>query len=275
MAGLCVACWLGGAAQAAGEPQYFGVINQRSLALTAGYWNPILGYVSDKSGVPLRLKMGKTASETTAMTVRGEHAFVYTNHLFSPERDRIGYRVILRMQGGPVNGAIVVPEDSPLKSLKQLSGQVIAFPSPESFLGYWVPMEHLLRSGIKAKPVFSSNEEGAIAQLQVGKVDAAGVNEQVLMRYARREGFRYRVLWASEPYLDIPIMAHPALAADKIEAVRQAFLAMAQGPDGQAVLRASAALIGQQQPIVFVRADDRDYDAYRRFYRHTRVRSGP
>ena len=40
---------------------YFNVLNQRSVALTAQYWNPILTYVSKKSGVPLELKLAKTA----------------------------------------------------------------------------------------------------------------------------------------------------------------------------------------------------------------------
>ena len=49
----------------------FGVLNQRSVQLTAEYWNPILQYVSKKSGVTLNLKMGKTAPDTSAMTGRG------------------------------------------------------------------------------------------------------------------------------------------------------------------------------------------------------------
>ena len=36
-------------------PYYFGVINQRSISLTAKYWNPILAYISNKTDVPLRL----------------------------------------------------------------------------------------------------------------------------------------------------------------------------------------------------------------------------
>ena len=75
---------MGGAAAAEPVALNFGVINQRSLALTAEYWNPILKYVSARSGVQLRLMMGKTAPETTAQSVKGEHDFVYSNHLFTP-----------------------------------------------------------------------------------------------------------------------------------------------------------------------------------------------
>src|SRR3990172_7290989 len=87
-------------------PLPFGVINQRSITLTAGYWNPILAYVIRRSGVPLQLRMAKTAPETTAMSISGELAFVYSNHLFTPERDALGFTVIARPEENAIRGQI-------------------------------------------------------------------------------------------------------------------------------------------------------------------------
>lgn len=254
------------------KPEYFGVINQRSIALTARYWNPILNYVSKKTGVPLRLRMGKTAPETTAMTERGEHAFVYTNHMFTPERDKVGYRVILRLQAAPINAAIIVREDSPIKSLQELQAKVVAFPHSNAFVGYWVPMDYLIRSNIQVNSSFAGNQEGAMAQVHHGKAVAAAVNRQVLERYARRENFKYRELWVSEPYLGIPVMAHPDLPQDKVDAVRKAFVAMKDDPEGNKILAASSAVIKKKQPVEFIYADDKDYDNYRDFYQNTVVK---
>jgi phosphonate transport system substrate-binding protein len=251
------------------KPLQFGVINQRSVVLTAESWNPILRYVSEKTGVPLALKIGKTAPETTAMTVRGEHAFAYTNHLFTPERDRLGYKVILRMAGEPIHGVIVVREDSPIRGLEQLQGKTVAFPSREAFIGYQVPMDHLKRSGIEARPVFPGNQEGAMSQLQYGQVAAAGVNRKILEKYAQREDVRYRVIWTSEPYLDIPVLAHPALPEGVVAKVRDALAGMNRDPEGIKALQASAAALESKQLWSFVPASDRDYDNYRRFYRST------
>src|SRR6266850_2160597 len=81
----------------AGQQAYsFYVLNQRSVALTAQYWNPILTHVSRTSGVPLELKLTKTAQEGNAIAERGGYDFQYTNHFFTPERDRLGYKVIAR-----------------------------------------------------------------------------------------------------------------------------------------------------------------------------------
>ena len=260
-------------AQAQGEaPLGFGVINQRSVTLTAQTWNPILSYVGEKVGVPLVLKMGRTAPETTAMTARGEHAFAYTNHMFTTERDRVGYKAILRLQGEPIHGVIVVRDDSPVRKVADLKGARVAFPSKEAFVGYWLPMDHLLKSGVRVQEVFAGNQEGAMSQLQFGEVAAAAVNRKLLSRYAQREDFRYRVIWTSAPYLDIPIMAHPLLPPRLVEAVRAAFIGMAQDPAGRRALQASAAALGSQEVWRFVRAEDAEYDNYRRFYRRTMVK---
>lgn len=255
----------------AAETMYFGVLNQRSIALTAELWNPILRHVSARSGVPLSLKMGKTAQETTQMTVRGEFDFVYTNHLFTAERDKLGYRVIARFNTPGIRGQIVVPDNSPLQSLSDLQDQEVAFPTPDGFTGYWLPMDGLLRSGVQIKPLFVGNQESGMARLALGSVLAAGVNSQVMESYARREGFKYRVLYSSEPYLDMPLMAHPRVAPDKVKRVRQALLEMGADAEGRQILQTAADLLKSRQLLQFIAAGNADYENYRRFYRTTRV----
>lgn len=255
----------------AAETMYFGVLNQRSITLTAELWNPILRHVSARSGVPLSLKMGKTAQETTQMTVRGEFDFVYTNHLFTPERDKLGYRVIARFNTPGIRGQIVVPDNSPLQSLSDLQDQEVAFPTPDGFTGYWLPMDGLLRSGVQIKPLFVGNQESGMARLALGSVLAAGVNSQVMESYARREGFKYRVLYSSEPYLDMPLMAHPRVSPDKVKRVRQALLEMGADAEGRQILQTAADLLKSRQLLQFIAAGNADYENYRRFYRTTRV----
>ncbi len=98
----------------------FGVIAQRSPVLTAQYWNPIIRYVSEKSGVPLRVRIGKTGPETSEMISRGEVDFIYSNHIFHPDNSRAGYSVIARDGGAPISGQIVVPQVSKILTLSDL-----------------------------------------------------------------------------------------------------------------------------------------------------------
>ena len=261
-----------GLAAEASTPYLFNVLNHRSVALTAQYWNPILLYVSRKSGVPLELRLNKTSKENTAIAETGVYHFLYTNHFFTPERDKLGFRVIARPAGPGIRSQIVVNKDSPIQSLKDLEGKEVAFPTPDGFTGYWLPMDALLRNKVNVKPVFTGNQEASFSQVRISKVDAAGVNSQALENYARRENYEYRALWTSELYGDLCIMVSPKVPAQQAAAVRAALVGMANDPEGRKILQASADLLKMQGELGFVAVDNRDYDNYRTFYKTTRVK---
>jgi hypothetical protein len=54
--------------------------------------------------------------------------------------------------------------------------------------------------------------------------------------------------------------------------VREAFLQMADDPEGAKVLASSADVLKQAAPLRFVTAKDADFDNMRRFYRTTLVK---
>jgi phosphonate transport system substrate-binding protein len=254
------------------KPHTFYVLHQRTISLTAQYWNPILTYVSAKSGVPLELKLAKSARDGNAIAEAGGYDFQYTNHFFTPERDRLGWKVIARPAGPGIRSQIVVPVDSPIQSMQELRGKEVAFVTPDGFTGYWLPMDALLRAKVDVKVVFTGNQEASSAQLRVNKVAAAGVNSSVMARYGRRENFEYRALWTSEIYQDLCIMANPKVPAQKVAAVRAALVGMSHDPEGRKVLEAGADLLKMNSDLGFVAADDREYDNYRKFYKTTQVK---
>jgi phosphonate transport system substrate-binding protein len=228
--------------------------------------------VSRKSGVPLELKLAKTAQEGNAIAEKLGYDFLYTNHFFTSERDRLGYKVIARPAGPGIRSQIVVPEDSPIQTLQDLNGKDVGFVTPDGFTGYWLPYDALLRAKVKINVVFTGNQEASSAQLRVNKIAAAGVNSSVMARYARRESFAYRALWTSEIFQDLCIMASPKVPKDKVAAVRAALINMANDPEGRQILEAGADLLKSTGELGFVGAENRDYDNYRKFYRTTQVK---
>jgi ABC-type phosphate/phosphonate transport system substrate-binding protein len=254
------------------QPLSFGVIIWRSPTLTAQFWNPILRYVSERSGVPLQLKVAQTGPEHTAMVRRGDYHFLYSNHNFIKDNEESGYRVFARPKEDAGTGELVVLKDSPIRSLADLEGQEVAFPHIAAFFGYHLPMDALLRKGIHVKVHFAGNQEGAMGQLKAGRVVAAGVNAEVMRAFAQRENLAYRVLWSSDKYLSLALSALPSVPADTVKAVREAFLQMADDPEGSKVLASSAAVLKQAQPMRFVVSKDSEYDNMRKFYRTTLVK---
>ncbi|MEW6678337.1 MAG: phosphate/phosphite/phosphonate ABC transporter substrate-binding protein [Pseudomonadota bacterium] len=241
------------------EALKFGVLNQQSPIQTAERWNPILRYLSSKTGIPLKLVMGPTVEATD--TLMGQEAFdlIYTNHNFQTEYDG-KYRVLARWAGKPVHGVLAVPEDSPLQSLRDLAGQLVAFPSADAFLAFAVPQVALKQAGIEVNALYAGNQEGAMAQLKAGQVAAAALNSRFLTSYAQREKLRYRLLYQSEPYQELPVLIHPRVPIPQAEALRHALLGMAKDP-------AAAPALAAARTAGFEAAMEADYDNVRRLYK--------
>jgi phosphonate transport system substrate-binding protein len=192
--------------------------------------------------------------------------FAFSNHLFSPDRQKMGWTVFGRRDAPPVRAQIVVPADSAVKDLASLAGATVAFPGPEALIGYKLPYAQLLRKNIQVNVVFAGNHDAVFTQLFAGKAKAAGGNSQLVQNYTRREGKAFRVLWSSAPFNDLALMASPRVPAADVRAVATAFLGMRQDPEGRRILDAAAELVRSPEPFGFVPASDADYASYRAFY---------
>lgn len=244
----------------------FSPVNQYDINLTAAYWNPIIAYVSEKSGVKLNLKIGRTSADTTSYVLAKEVEFVFSNHLFSPEREQLGWKVFGRRNTPALEGQIVVPLDSPITDIAQLKGQDVAFAGPEAFVVYKVPYAHLLSKNIDVKVVFAGNQNAAFAQLFAGKVVASGANSQLVDGYTRREGKKFRVLWSSEPFQDLALMVAGKVPESDARKVSNAFVDMYKDPMGRDILHQASKEVGLPSDAYFVAAGASDYAAYKRFY---------
>lgn len=263
---LAAAAFAPGSAAQGKRTYMFSPVNQYGINLTAAYWNPIIGYVSEKSGVDLSLKIGRTSADTTSYVLAQEVEFVFTNHLFSPEREKLGFRVFGRRDAPPIRGQIAVPADSPIADVAQLDGQDVGFPGPEAFVSYKVPYAHLLSRNININVVFGGNMDAALVQMYSGKVKAVGGNSQLIAGHAAREGRKYRVLWTSEPFHELALMASSRVPEADRKAVAAAFIGMGADPRGREILQAAARAVGIPENAYFIASDGSEYAPYRRFY---------
>lgn len=243
----------------AAEPYNFGVLNQQPAAETASLWNPILQYLQAKTGLAFKLKMGSTVQETDAMTARGEFDFLYSNHHFEPDYSQANYRPLVQWGGQPLIGQIVVLADSPIKTLKDISGKTVAFPSKDAFIAYKVTRSALKQAKIDIQPVFGASQQGAAVQLQTGRADAASLSKLFADRFQAEGKGQLRVLYESEAWPNIPVSAHPRVSKSNVQAVRRALLDLTKDTQGQALL-AKLKIPG------FLPVIDADYSATRRLY---------
>lgn len=248
---------------AAGSPGATGWRLPRVLhELLLNGWRKLVACTSSMGLIP-RLVMAVGIAIVAAGI---SHDFAFTNHLFSPDRVKLGWRVFGRRDAPPIRAQIVTSADSSVKTLSELAQEEVAFPGPEAFIAYKLTYAHLINSGVPVKVVFGGNMDGAFGQLFSGKVKAVGANSQLVDGYAQREKKQFRVLWTSGPFYDLALMASPRVSEAEMRAVAKAFFSMHRDPQGRAVLERARELIGAPSPVVFVPATEADYQNYRQFY---------
>ena len=247
-AAVALGVWL--PAAQANHPLVFGVLNQQSLARTAARWNPVLAYLTQKTGHAFTLAMGPTVDDTNAMMGRGEFDFLFSNHNFQPEFDAL-YSVVVRLAGPPIHGVVAVADSSPITRLRELAGLRVAFPSKEAFVAYAVPMLAFKRAKVKVEPVFAGTQDAALMLLKSGQVSAAAVNSRFLTQFAARQGLAHRVVYTSEGFADLPVSVHPRVPPKTVAAVREALLGMGNDPEGvQALAQAEfPGFVGATEPM--------------------------
>ena len=251
---------------AQGVTYRFSPVNQWDINKTAAYWNPIINYVSNKSGVKLELKIGRTSADTTTYVLTKEVEFIFSNHLFSPEREKLGWKVFGRRWTPTIYSQIAVPADSPITTLEELKGQEVVFAGPEAFIGYKVSYNQLLSKGIDVKVAFAGNQNASFAQMFAGKAKAVGSNSALIDGYTAKTNKQFRVLWTSEGYHDLALMASSKVNEKDVRAVASAFVNMHRDPVGKAILLKASEEVGLDEKAYFLPATGEDYASYRRFY---------
>lgn len=258
----------GGALAQPAATYEFSPVNQYGIELTASYWNPIIDYVYRRSGVKLHLKIGRTSADTTAYVLTGEVHFVFSNHLFSPERESLGWVTFGRRDTPPIYSQIAVLADSPIQKLEELADQQVAFPGPEALVAYKFAYAELLKRNIPVKVDFGGNMDGAFAQLVSGKAKAVGANSQLTDGWSKRENKPLRVLWQSAPVPDLALMASKTVPAKVVESVAKAFTQMDKDPEGKKILASASSAVKLPKPAGFVQSNGSEYVVYRDFYRN-------
>lgn len=243
----------------------FGVLPVRSAVLTAEVWNPILEYISLKTGKKLLLKTERTGSESKEDVSKGTYDFAYTNHIFEPSVQKSGYIVIARPNSAGITCKIIVEQNSSIRSIEELNNLSVGFPSQAAFVGYIVPMKYLEQKKLHIEQVFGGNQEGVMAQLKSAQVKAAAVNSAVLNSYAKRVNFSYDTLWESENFKDFPLSVHPRVLKKDVKAIQEAFVNMTKDAQGSKILEQSA-MIASELVSGFVSAKDKDYNNYKKYY---------
>jgi phosphonate transport system substrate-binding protein len=261
---LLLACSL--SAAAAGRPVGLtvGLLPGESAPTVMRLNEPLRLHLEKRLGVPVKLVVGANYAATGEALRFGRLDIAYlgpvTYVLQKRHADLEPFARPFHAGVGPTFQAVViVPADSPARTLADLKGREIAFGDPASTSGTWVPRYMLAEAGLRSAGdyllrVLGAHDAVALAVAR-RKVAAGGLSQPIyrrLLREGRIAAADVRVLAESPAIPEYMWTFRPGLDAAFKEEIRKAFIDVAD-PEVLKVFRAEA----------FIPAADSDVDPVR------------
>lgn len=223
----------------AAETTYdFGVVPQFEPRKLADIWVPILNELEKRTGLKFKMVGSPKIPDFEISFLGGEFDFAYMNPYHAMlAGEKQGYVPLVRDGGRELFGILVVPKESPIRDLKELNGQKVAFPAPNA-LGASLLMRADLETlhDIKVRPIYVQTHSSVYLNVILNKAMAGGGVASTLKRQKQEIQERLRILYKTRAMAPHPVTAHPRVPKEHREAVRQALLDMAGTEDGKALL---------------------------------------
>ncbi|MEK9775022.1 MAG: phosphate/phosphite/phosphonate ABC transporter substrate-binding protein, partial [Quisquiliibacterium sp.] len=141
---------------------------------------------------------------------------------------------------------LVVLADGPIKTIQDLNGKKVAFPSPNALGASLLMRADLDRlHKISIVPVWSQTHSSSYLNVALGITQAAGGVRSTLAAQKPELRDRLKVIYQTRSMPPHPVVGHPRVPAADRERVRQAFLDMGLSSNGAALL----AKVPMKKPI--------------------------
>lgn len=197
-------------------------------------WNPVVERISQDAGIKIQLQLYPSIPQFESAFLAGSPDFVYLNpyHQVMAKRAQ-GYIPLVRDGSALLSGVLVVRHDSPIHTVQDLDGKVIAFPAPHAF-GASLYMRGLLGElyRLNIKPDYVGNHDNVIRDVLAGEAAAGGIVRSMLQRKSAGLRDQLRVLYETPAVAPHPLSAHPRIPREVRDKVVASILAMASDPEG-------------------------------------------
>jgi phosphonate transport system substrate-binding protein len=194
---------VGRADDALPERLKIGLLPGESSLTVMRLFEPLRRYLEGKLGMPIELQVGTNYAATGEALRFGRLDIAYLGPVTYVLQHQKSEIVLFATPSHPKVGAffeaaIIVPADSPAKTLKDLAGTEIVFGDPASTSGTWVPRYELLSAGLLAGRDYTAHYLGAHDAVALAVAISRPVYERLLSERKIDPG-KVRMLMASRP----------------------------------------------------------------------------
>jgi phosphonate transport system substrate-binding protein len=224
------------------EPLVLGVHPYKTSSKLLKAYTPLANYLAKAIGRPIRVEISRDYKTHIDRIGRDELDIAYMGPAsYVKLVAEFGEKPILARQvvneSPTFQGKIVVRQDSPIKTLHELKGKRFAFGDPGSTMSHLVPRFMLWQSGVSAEQLatykfLGSHDNVALAVL-ANDYDAGAVKEAVYYKYKNRG---LRALATTPALSEHLFVSSSRMPVQVIEALRAAFFALKDDPQGESIM---------------------------------------
>ena len=216
----------------------FAVVPQFKPAQLYKEWGPIIERLSTETGVKFKLVLAPSITKFEGELKSGTPDFAMSNpYQAVVAAKEKGYLTLLRDKK-PFNGILIVSKDSPYKSVKDLDGQVLGFPSPNAFAASLYMRAKLNDEfGIKFTPRYLNNHNLVFRHVAQGHVAAGGTVNAAFNDEPEDMRNQLTILYQTPDVAGPPISAHPRVPENIRKKVVSSFLGMMRDDAGRTMLK--------------------------------------
>ncbi|HHJ16061.1 MAG TPA: phosphate/phosphite/phosphonate ABC transporter substrate-binding protein [Gammaproteobacteria bacterium] len=244
----------------------FGVFPYLSAVRLEEIYAPVSAELARESGLDIHFRTSSTF-ERFFTRLKQQHYDIALIQPFwyPPAVDKFGYLPLVRMEE-PLSSLIMVLEDSPLQTVADLKGTVIA--TPPAF----VPVVHMARRALLEAGLVPDRDvqlrafksvDSCFQQLLIGTASACIAPPFAPAVIMEKMNVRLRVLLETPSIPNLSVVVHSRLPLEQREQLKDIFLSWDRNTPGQKLLKTI-------KTRAFVPAVDAEYDAVRTFLRDIR-----
>ncbi|GAB6035648.1 phosphate/phosphite/phosphonate ABC transporter substrate-binding protein [Fundidesulfovibrio butyratiphilus] len=215
----------------------FGVVPQQSAVELAAQWAPLLKAISDKTGLSLDFETAPDIPTFEKRLTEGRYDIAYVNPLHYIEaHEAVGYNAFAREARSLIQGIIVVPQNSSLKTIKELNGLNVAFPSPGAFAATVLPLAILRKEGVHVTPAYVGSHDSVYLAVSKGFFPAGGGIRRTFEKNPASVRDTLRILWETPKYTPHALAFHPRVSQPTVAKLLKALVALHDTPEGRLLL---------------------------------------
>lgn len=235
-----------------------GITPLKAASALAQEWTPLIEEVGKRAGVSIRFRTAPSIPEFGERLGRGEYDLAYMNpYHYQQYSAQPGYRAFARERQQSLEGVLLVRRDGPVRSLVDLNGATVSFPTPLAFAASILTQAELAQKGIRVVPKYVQSHDSVLKGVLGGSFVAGGTIQKVLDGAERESAQQLVVLHKTAAYASHPVCAHPRVAPETVRKVAAALESLHEDPLGKQLLKA----VGFKG---FEPARDQDYDSIRK-----------